>query len=112
MEPTVATAFLADLARMVSFGSTRMKKIALVLAAAAGLVAVAACHQNPQAAAIENNADMVADNIDNMASNYSSMADNTSNAMSANMLDSAASNMHDTADNVRSAADQVTDNMH
>ncbi|CAN5346458.1 hypothetical protein BH10PSE15_BH10PSE15_00990 [soil metagenome] len=64
-----------------------MKKIALVLVAA-GLMSLAACNKNPEAAAIENNADMVADNID-----------------------SAADNAHDTADNVRADGDAKADNV-
>jgi len=40
-----------------------MKKIAFVLAAA-GLMSVAACSKSPEAAAVENNADMMADNME------------------------------------------------
>ncbi|MEV9027539.1 hypothetical protein AB0083_26790, partial [Klebsiella pneumoniae] len=59
-----------------------MKKIALVLVAA-GALSLAACHKNPEAAAIENNADVIADGIDNNASVLDDVASNTSNAAAA-----------------------------
>ena len=52
-----------------------MKKIAFVLAAA-GLMSVAACSKSPEAAAVENNADMLADNMEMQADNLDAMADN------------------------------------
>jgi hypothetical protein len=88
-----------------------MKKIALVLVAAAGLISVTACHKNPEAAAIENNADMAADAIDNNASIVDDMASNTANGAASDMLANTADNMHDTADNVRDAGKAEADNV-
>ena len=65
-----------------------MKKFAIVLAAAA-LVSVVACKKSPEAAAVENNADMMADNMDAMADNISATADNTANATAAGMMEAA-----------------------
>ncbi|MGN6278658.1 MAG: hypothetical protein ACTHM8_08035 [Sphingomonas sp.] len=96
--------------RTLLLGSKLMKKIAFVVAAA-GLMTLAACNKSPEAAAVENNGDMVADNMDATADNMSAMADNTSNAMASDQLDNAADNMHDAADNVRDNADAVADNM-
>ena len=59
-----------------------MKKIAFVLAAA-GLMSVAACTKSPEAAAVENNADMLADNMEMQADNLEAVADNTSNSAAA-----------------------------
>jgi hypothetical protein len=91
-------------------GSNRMKKIAFVLAAA-GLMSVAACSKSPEAAAVENNGDMLADNMEMQADNMDAMADNTSNAAAAATLENAADNMNAAADNVRDAADAKADNM-
>ena len=94
----------------ILLGSNCMKKIALVLVAA-GLVSLAACNKNPEAAAIENNADMMADSIDNNASMMDQMADNSTNAMASDMMENKADAMHDTADNVRDAGDAMADNV-
>ncbi|GGA48182.1 hypothetical protein GCM10011395_18090 [Sphingomonas psychrolutea] len=91
-------------------GSNCMKKIVLVLVAA-GLVSLAACNKNPEAAAIENNADMMADGIDNSASAMDQMADNSSNAMASDMMENKADAMRDTADNVRDAGEAKADNV-
>lgn len=87
-----------------------MKKVAFVLAAA-GLMSLAACHKSPEAAAVENNADMLADNMEMQADNMDAMADNSSNGMAAGMMENAADNMNAMADNVRDAADKKADNM-
>ncbi len=87
-----------------------MKKIALVLVAA-GLVSLAACNKNPEAAAIENNAEMMADGIDNNAAIMDDMADNSSNAVAADMMANNADAMRDTADNVRDAGEAKADNV-
>lgn len=107
---TFATALRLAAKNIDCFGSNRMKKIALVLVAA-GLMSLAACNKNPEAAAIENNADMTADNIDSAADNMDAMADNTSNAAASDVLSNAADNAHDTADNVRADGDAKADNV-
>jgi hypothetical protein len=104
-----ATAF-GPAAIFALLGSIRMKKIAFVLAAA-GLMSVAACNKSPEAAAVENNADMLADNMEMSADNMEAAADNTSNAAAAATLENAADNMNAAADNVRDAADAKADNM-
>ncbi len=91
-------------------GSNCMTKIALVLVAA-GLVSLAACNKNPEAAAIENNAAMMADGIDNNATMMDQMADNSSNAMASDMMANSADAMRDTADNVRDAGAAKADNV-
>lgn len=75
-----------------------MKKIALVLVAA-GLVSLAACGKNPEAATIENNAEMSADGIDNSASTMDQIADNSSNAVAADLLSNTADATEAKADN-------------
>ncbi|EZP48920.1 MULTISPECIES: hypothetical protein [Sphingomonas] len=87
-----------------------MKKIAFVLAAA-GLMSVAACHKSPEAAAVENNGDMLADNMEAQADNIDALADNTSNAAAAAALENVADNTNAAADNVRDAAEAKADNM-
>ena len=87
-----------------------MKKIAFILAAA-GLMTVAACHKSPEAAAVENNADMLADNMEMQADNMDAMADNTSNVTAAAVMSNAADNMNAMASNVRDDAKAETKNM-
>ena len=87
-----------------------MKKTALVLVAA-GLVSLAACNKNPEAAAIENNADMVADAVANNAAMLDDMASNTSNATASAVLDNKADELHDQADNIRADGDAKADNV-
>ena len=87
-----------------------MKKIAFVLAAA-GLMSVATCSKSPEAAAVENNADMLADNMEMQADNLDAMADNTSNATAEAVLENKADNINAAADNVRDAAEAKADNM-
>ena len=94
----------------ILLGSNCMKKIALVLVAA-GLVSLAACNKNPEAAAIENNADVIADGIDNNASMIDDMASNTSNAVASDVLANKADELHDAADNVRDAGEAKADNV-
>lgn len=86
-----------------------MKKLVLV-AAAAGLMSLAACNKTPEAAAIENNADMVADNIDMTADNVADMSNTTMNPGAEDNAEATAENLHDTADNVRDAGDAAADN--
>ena len=91
-------------------GSIRMKKIAFVLAAT-GLMSVAACSKSPEAAAVENNADMLADNMEAQADNIDALADNTSNASAEATLENSADNINAAADNVRDAAEEKADNL-
>ena len=87
-----------------------MKKIAFILAAA-GLMSLAACNKSPEAAAVENNADMIADNYEATADNLSAMADNTSNATAEAVLDNSADHLNAVADNVRDAGEAKADNV-
>ena len=91
-------------------GAIRMKKIVFV-AAAVGLMSLGACNKSPEAAAVENNADMVADNLEATADNLEDAADATTNGSAEAVLDNAADNMNAAADNVRDAADAKVDNM-
>jgi hypothetical protein len=101
----------SDANGFVSFGEPRMKKFAIAFAAA-GLMSLGACHsKSPEAAAVENNADMMADNMDAAADNISAMADNSSNTMASDMMSNAADNMHDSADNVRDEGKATAKNM-
>ena len=87
-----------------------MKKIAFAFAAA-GLLSVAACSQSPEAAAVENNADMLADNLEMQADNMEDMADNATTDNAATAMENSADNLETAADNVRDAAEEKTDNM-
>jgi phosphosulfolactate synthase (CoM biosynthesis protein A) len=80
-------------------GSTRMKKIVLV-AAAAGLLSLTACGSNTPA---ENAADAQADNLEMMADNMEDMADNATTEASEAALENQADNLHEAADNVEDA---------
>lgn len=73
-----------------------MKKIVLV-AAAAGLMSLAACGSNTPA---ENAAEVQADNLEMMADNMEDMADATSNETAEAMYENAADNLEEAADNV------------
>ena len=87
-----------------------MKKILLV-AAATGLMSVAACHKSPEAAAVENNADMLADNLESQADNMDAMADNASNGVAAAAMENASDNLDAAASNVRDAGEEKADNL-
>jgi hypothetical protein len=76
-------------------GSKRMKKIVLV-AAAAGLMSLAACNQGTPA---ENAGDMMAANLEAEADNMEAMADMTGNEAEAAALENAADNLEEAADN-------------
>ncbi|WP_241656509.1 hypothetical protein [Sphingomonas oligophenolica] len=91
-------------------GSNRMKKIAFVLAAA-GLMSVAACSKSPEAAAVENNGDMMADNMEMQADNMMDMSNTTMDPTAKDNTEAMAENMDDAADNVRDAAEEKADNM-
>ena len=66
-----------------------MNKIILV-AAAAGLMSLAACNKSADSGAVDSNAEMVNENaMDTVADNAVETADSTSNAMVANAMDSA-----------------------
>lgn len=87
-----------------------MKKIVLV-AAATGLLALAACSKSPEAQAVENNAEMMQDALDNAADNLEDMADNTSNAAAAASMENQADALERASDNVEDAAEAKIDNM-
>ncbi len=79
-----------------------MKKIVLI-AAAAGLMTLAACNKPADTAMTNNEADMVA-TMDNTADNLSDMAAATSNDAASNALDNAADSVKAASDNVTAAA--------
>jgi hypothetical protein len=85
-----------------------MKTTRLVIAAAAGLLALAACQKSPQAEAVENAGENAAASIDNQADALSAAADNATDATAAT-LDNQAANLHSAADNVAEAADAKAD---
>src|SRR5947209_20380513 len=89
-------------------GDIGMKTTRLVIAAVAGLLALAACHKSPQAEAVENAGDNAAAAIDNQADALDTAANNVSDAASAS-LKNQADNLHATADNVSAAADAKAD---
>ena len=72
-----------------------MKKIVFV-AAAAGLMSLAACGQGTPT---ENAGDMMAENLEMQADNMEAMADATSNEAAAAMLENGADNLEEAADN-------------
>lgn len=87
-----------------------MKKI-LIVAAAAGLMSVAACSKSPEATAVENNYDVAADNMDAVADNVSDMSNTTANPFAKDNAEAMSENMHDAADNVREAGEDASKNM-
>jgi hypothetical protein len=87
-----------------------MKKIVLV-AAAAGLLSVSACSKSPEAAAVENNAEMMQDALDNAADNLEAMADESANAAAAESMENQADTLEQASDNVGAAAEAKIDNM-
>jgi hypothetical protein len=78
-----------------------MKKV-LIVAAAAGLMSLAACNPSTPAAN-EATLDTAANAIEETGDNLDMMADNATNA-TGEVLDNAADAMHDTAENVSDAA--------
>ena len=85
-----------------------MKTTRLVIAAAAGLLALAACHKSPQAEAVENAGENAAAAIDNQADALDAAAGNATDAAAAG-LENQADNLHAAADNVAAAADAKAD---
>jgi hypothetical protein len=81
-------------------GVTRMKKIMLV-AAAAGLLSVAACKNTPT----DNAADAASDNLEMIADNLEAQAENTSNEAVAADLMNASENAEDASDAIENAAE-------
>ena len=72
-----------------------MKKIVFV-AAAAGLMSLAACNQGTPT---ENAGDAMAANLEMQADNMEAMADATSNETAAAMMENQADNLEEMADN-------------
>lgn len=72
-----------------------MKKIVFV-AAAAGLMSLAACSQETPT---ENAGDAMAANLEMQADNMEAMADSTSNETAAAMMENQADNLEEMADN-------------
>ena len=81
-----------------------MKTTRLVIAAAAGLLALAACHKSPQAEAVENAGENASGQIENNADTLQGAADNATNDAAAATLENQAGNLHAAADNVSDAA--------
>ncbi|MDR6851168.1 outer membrane murein-binding lipoprotein Lpp [Sphingomonas sp. BE123] len=73
-----------------------MKKI-LIVAAATGLMSLAACNSEPAA---NNTAENVAADLEASADNMEMMADNATNEVAEDALENAADNMEDAAANV------------
>jgi hypothetical protein len=86
---------------MELLGSNRMKKI-LIVAAAAGLMSLAACSgaETANEAAAENLAEVIEEGADNLED----MADNATNETAEAALENAADNLHEAADNVEANA--------
>ena len=78
-----------------------MKKILLV-AAAAGLMSVAACSKTETP--VENNAELVADNLEMLADNVADTSNTTANPFAEDNAEAVAENIDAAADNVRDAA--------
>lgn len=87
-----------------------MKKLVLV-AAAAGLMSVAACTKTPEQEAVLNNAEVVADNLEMTADNLEAVSNTTLDPTAKDGAEAAAENLEATASNVRDAADAKADNM-
>ncbi|WP_245858543.1 hypothetical protein [Sphingomonas guangdongensis] len=84
-----------------------MKKV-LMVAAAAGLMSLAACNSQ-QAEQNESNAEMMADNIEAQADNLEDQADAATNDVAEEALENAADNAEAAAANVEENADNETD---
>ena len=81
------------------------------LAAAMGLLSLAACHQSPEAMTVDNKADMLASDLEARADNMDAMADAMANDSAAAAMRDAASAVDAEASNVRDAADAKIANM-
>ncbi len=85
-----------------------MKKMTIILAAA-GLMSLAACNKSPEAAAVLNNADVIADNLSAQADNLSDQADALGNNAS-DAVSNAAASLDNAADTIRAEAKAKADN--
>ncbi|MDE0878871.1 MAG: hypothetical protein OSB00_09470 [Sphingomonas bacterium] len=83
----------------------------VTLAAAMGLLSLAACHKSPEAMTVDNKADMLARDLEARADNMSAIADTMANDSAAAAMSNAASAIDDEADQVRDAADAKIANM-
>lgn len=88
-----------------------MKKLVLV-AAAAGLLSVAACTKTPEQEAVLNNAEVVADNLEATADNLEAISNTTLDPTAKDSAEAGAENLNAAASNVRDAADAKADNLH
>lgn len=79
-----------------------MKKL-FVLAAAAGLLTLGACHKSPQEQAVDNAGDQLQANLQNQADVYEAAADNATNAAVENQDEVKANNLEDAADDAHDA---------
>lgn len=87
-----------------------MKKIVLV-AAAAGLMSLAACNKTAEQEAVLNNAEVVADNLETAADNLEAVSNTTLDPTAKDGAEATAENLETAADNVRDTADAKADNM-
>ena len=81
------------------------------LAAATGLLLLAACHSSPEAASVENKADLLARDLEQQADNMDAMADAMANETAAADVRNAADTIDDAAHDVRDQADAKIANM-
>ncbi len=81
------------------------------LAAAMGLMPLAACHQSPDVVSVENKADLLASDLEARADNMDAMADAMANESAANALRNAAEGIDAAADNVRDQAAAKVDTL-
>ncbi len=79
--------------------------------AAAGLIAVTACHQSPQRTAIDANAAAMEASLENQADDLEALADNAADRNASQAMQNAADDMKDMRDNVANAADAAKDNL-
>ena len=87
-----------------------MKKV-LIVAAAAGLMSLAACNKTAEQEAVLNNAEVVADNLETAADNLEAVSNTTLDPTAKDGAEATAENLETAADNVRDAADAKADNM-
>ena len=81
------------------------------LAAAMGLLPLAACHRSPDQMSVENKADMLTRDLKAQADNMDAMAARMANDSAAEAMRNAADAVDSAADNVQQSADAKIDNM-
>ncbi|MDQ2892785.1 MAG: hypothetical protein M3R64_06810 [Pseudomonadota bacterium] len=82
------------------------------LAAAMGLIPLAACQKSADVLSVENKADLLASDLEARADNMDAMADAMANESAASAMRNAAESVEASADNVRDQAHAKVANMH